>query len=230
MKGWKGIIEEAEFSDGHVRLNGTLSIPDGASAIIVFAHGSGSSRLSPRNKYVADRLNRKGFATFLVDLLTTREETVDLVNGLMRFNVQLLGDRLLAATAYLMQLEHTRLMRVGYFGASTGGAAALIAAAELPRAVQAVVCRGGRPDLADPVLHAVEAPTLLIVGELDSTVIEMNKYAATRMRSINQMNIIAKATHLFEEPGALDMVADQAINWFERYLMEADQRRIAPAS
>lgn len=204
---------EVQFKAGPVTLEGTLTLPEDAFGIVVFAHGSGSSRFSPRNRHVAKLLNKAGFGTLLFDLLTRAEEDVDMVTRHLRFDIDFLTERLLAATAWLMQQDGARIQRIGYFGASTGAAAALKAAAELPRAVNAVVSRGGRPDLADEALPKVLAPTLLIVGGNDAPVLDLNRKALSAMRCVKQIEIVPNASHLFEEPGALDMVARLAISW-----------------
>lgn len=203
---------------GSVLLEGNLSLPQGARGIVLFAHGSGSSRLSPRNRHVAQLLNQARLATLLVDLLSPEEEAVDLRTAQLRFNIGLLAERLVGITDWLVQQPDTRPLRIGYFGASTGAAAALVAAAERPKIVHAVVSRGGRPDLAGPALAHVEAPTLLIVGGNDPLVIDLNRAALAQLRSEKRLVIVPGATHLFEEPGALDEVARLAREWFERYL------------
>jgi len=203
---------------GEVVLEGDLVVPPGASGIVVFAHGSGSSRHSPRNRYVAGVLQAGGLATLLIDLLTPEEEAVDLRTAHLRFDIGLLAERLVGASDWLAGQPETRDLRVGYFGASTGGGAALVAAAERPQAVHAVVSRGGRPDLAGAALSRVLAPTLLIVGERDTPVIEMNEAALARLEGVKRLEIVPGATHLFEEPGTLEEVARLARDWFERYL------------
>jgi putative phosphoribosyl transferase len=203
---------------GSVLLEGNLSLPEGARGIVLFAHGSGSSRLSPRNRHVAKLLNQARLATLLVDLLSPEEEAVDLRTAQLRFNIGLLAERLVGITDWLVEQPDKRPLRIGYFGASTGAAAALVAAAERPKMVRAVVSRGGRPDLAGPALAHVEAPTLLIVGGNDLLVIELNRTALAQLRSEKRLVIVPGATHLFEEPGALDEVARLAREWFERYL------------
>jgi putative phosphoribosyl transferase len=215
----EGKAREIEFKAGRAALEGTLMVPKDATALVIFAHGSGSSRFSKRNQHVAKILNDAGLATFLFDLLTRREEALDIVTSHLRFNIDLLSDRLLAATAWAMQDDDTRLHRIGYFGASTGAAAALMASAELPRAVGAVVSRGGRPDLASAALPRVVAPTMLIVGGNDRQVLEMNRKALTALRGVKQLEVVPDAGHLFEETGALDMVAQSATKWFEKYLV-----------
>jgi putative phosphoribosyl transferase len=207
---------------GSVALEGDLSVPTEARGVVLFAHGSGSSRHSPRNRYVARLLNNANLATLLFDLLTPAEEAVDRRTAHLRFDVQLLATRLLDATDCVLRQPDTRHLPVGYFGASTGAAAALIAAAERPDAVKAVVSRGGRPDLAGPALPRVRAATLLIVGGEDFTVIELNREAFERLRCEKRLVIIPGATHLFEEPGALDEVARLAREWLERYLTPAE--------
>ena len=205
---------------GAVTLEGNLSLPKGAGGIVLFAHGSGSSRHSPRNRYVARLLNQAKLATLLVDLLTSDEEAIDMRTAHLRFDIGLLAERLVAVTDWLTEHPDTRQLRVGYFGASTGAAAALVAAAERPDVVGAVVSRGGRPDLAGHALARVRAPTLLIVGGNDFPVIDLNRAALAQLRCEKQLVIVPGATHLFEEPGALDEVARLAREWFERHLMQ----------
>jgi putative phosphoribosyl transferase len=195
-------------------LSGNLTIPENAVALFLFAHGSGSSRHSPRNQFVARTLNGAGLGTLLFDLLTPEEEALDTYTREHRFNISLLTERLVHATKWAREEAHTRDLRIGYFGSSTGGAAALVAAAELPQDVVAVVSRGGRPDLAGDALSKVQAPTLLIVGGNDDVVIELNEMARDRMRCEVKLEIIPGATHLFEEPGALEQVAKLASDWF----------------
>jgi putative phosphoribosyl transferase len=201
-----------------VLLEGNLTLPEGARGIVLFAHGSGSSRFSPRNCYVAQQLNREKLATLLVDLLSPEEEAVDLRTARLRFNIGLLAERLVGVTDWLVRQPDTRPLRIGYFGASTGAAAALVAAAERPQIVRAIVSRGGRPDLAGPALARVEAPTLLIVGGDDTPVIELNRAALAQLRCEKRLVIVPGATHLFEEPGALEEVARLARQWSERHL------------
>ena len=204
---------------GPVELEGNLGKPEGARSIVLFAHGSGSGRHSPRNRYVARALGEAGLATLLIDLLTPDEEAADLRTGQLRFDIGLLAGRLAGATDWLMENPETRNLRIGYFGASTGAGAALVAAAERPEAVGAVVSRGGRRDLAGDALPRVRAPTLLIVGGNDVPVISMNEEALGRLRAEEKrLEIVAGATHLFEEPGALEEVARLAAGWFARYL------------
>jgi putative phosphoribosyl transferase len=211
------------ISAGPVTLEGNLNLPEGAGGIVLFAHGSGSSRHSPRNRYVARVLNEAKLATLLVDLLTADEEAIDMRTAHLRFDIGLLARRLIAVTDWLTGQPLTRALRIGYFGASTGAGAALVAAAERADAVGAVVSRGGRPDLAGPALPRVRAPTLLIVGGNDFQVIELNRAAYAQLRCEKQLVIIPGATHLFEEPGALDEVARLARDWFERYLKQAEK-------
>lgn len=203
-----------------VMLDGNLTIPAGATGIVLFAHGSGSGRMSPRNRFVAQVLNQAGLATLLFDLLTPDEERVDVFSREHRFNIGLLADRLSATTEWLLKQPETEKLRIGYFGASTGAAVALMAAAQFPDQVQAVVSRGGRPDLAGTALHNVSAPVLLIVGGNDYEVIQLNQQALRQLRGDKELKIIAGATHLFEEPGTLDAAAKAATDWFSRYLAE----------
>jgi putative phosphoribosyl transferase len=199
-------------------LEGNLTIPAGARGIVLFAHGSGSSRHSPRNRYVAQELQRSGLATLLIDLLTTDEEAIDTRTRHLRFDIGLLADRLVAATDWLAMQSETRDLKLGYFGASTGAGAALVAATQRPGAIVAVVSRGGRPDLAGSALPFVKAPTLLIVGGDDTPVIGMNREASARMRVENRIVIVPGASHLFEEPGKIEEVARLAGEWFGKYL------------
>jgi putative phosphoribosyl transferase len=210
-----------------VTLDGDLSLPDGAQGVVSFAHGSGSSRFSPRNRYVAGVLQLAGLGTILLDLLTPEEEQVDARTGHLRFDIGLLARRLVGATNWLGEQQETRVLKVGYFGASTGGGAALVAAAERPEGIGAVVSRGGRPDLAGPALPRVTAPTLLIVGGLDAPVIALNKQAMQEMRAHTELAVVAGATHLFEEPGTLDQVARLARDWFLKYLTLAQHHSAA---
>ncbi|HEV2066472.1 MAG TPA: alpha/beta family hydrolase [Thermomicrobiales bacterium] len=203
---------------GKAELNGRLSVPPKPPGIVVFAHGSGSSRLSPRNQQVASVLQEAGFGTLLFDLLTEREGVTDARSADYRFDIPLLGQRLVTATDWLRQQEAVRRLDIGYFGASTGAAAALTAAAERPEAVAAVVSRGGRPDLAAEALERVTAPTLLIVGDLDAPVIGMNQAARDRLGGVTELVLVQGATHLFEEPGAMGQVTRLAERWFRRHL------------
>jgi putative phosphoribosyl transferase len=202
-------------------IEGDLRLPTDAAGLVVFAHGTGSSRHSPRNRTVATRLNEAGFGTLLIDLLTPEEESIDIQTGRLRFDIGLLADRLLAA-GDAVGAEPGGNFPLGYFGASTGAAAALVAAAERPEPVRAIVSRGGRPDLAGDALPHVQAPTLLIVGNLDRAVIEMNREAARRMHCEHELSIVPGATHLFEEPGALDEVARRAIDWYTHHIPARD--------
>jgi putative phosphoribosyl transferase len=199
-------------------LGGTLAVPEGATGVVVFAHGSGSSRHSTRNRAVAEELRSADLGTLLLDLLTDDEESIDLRTRELRFDIDLLARRVGAATEWLAREERTEGLRVGYFGASTGAAAALIAAAERPDEVAAVVSRGGRPDLAGDALPHVRAPTLLIVGGDDDDVIPLNRNALEQLETEKQLEMVPGATHLFEEPGALEQVARLAREWFVRYL------------
>jgi dienelactone hydrolase len=204
-----------------VVLDGDLSLPDSTAGVVLFAHGSGSSRHSPRNRAVAGALNRRGMATLLVDLLTADEERIDARTGQLRFDIGLLADRLVGIIDWLGARPETAALPVGLFGASTGAAAALVAAAKRPETVRAVVSRGGRPDLAGPALAEVNAPTLLIVGARDVTVLELNERASNAMRAPVELRIIPGATHLFEEPGTLEQVAELAADWFGMHLTPA---------
>jgi pimeloyl-ACP methyl ester carboxylesterase len=197
-----------------VRLEGDLSVPTAAKGAVLFAHGSGSSRHSPRNRYVADVLNEGGLATLLIDLLTEDEQQVDLQTAQLRFDIPFLSRRLEVITDWLANHPEMRRLKIGHFGASTGAAAALVAAAELPNRVRAIVSRGGRPDLAGAALERVVAPTLLIVGGADTVVLDLNRKARALMRCEKQLQIIPGAGHLFEEPGALKKVAALARDWF----------------
>jgi pimeloyl-ACP methyl ester carboxylesterase len=203
-----------------VTLEGNLTLPNESRAVKLFAHGSGSSRHSSRNRYVARVLNEANLATLLIDFLTLDEEAIDARTAQLRFDIELLAERLVQATDWLTQFPDKHF-RIGYFGASTGAAAALVAAAERPDQVRAIVSRGGRPDLAGAALPRVRAPTLLIVGGNDVQVIELKQVALAQLRSEKQLVIIPGATHLFEEPGALDKVARLAREWFQRHLIPA---------
>src|SRR5213592_2380367 len=214
-------MSEVQIHAEHAVLSGNLTIPENATALVLFAHGSGSSRHSPRNQFVAGTLNDAGLATLLFDLLTQEEEAIDIQTRQHRFNIGLLAERLVHATKWAKQQEHTRDLRIGYFGSSTGGAAALVAAAEIPKDAGAVVSRGGRPDLAGDALPKVQAPTLLIVGGNDDVVIELNEMARDQMRCEVKLEIIPGATHLFEEPGALEKVAQLASDWFVKHIGSA---------
>jgi dienelactone hydrolase len=203
-------------ASGH--LHGNLVIPQQAEGIVLFAHGSGSSRHSPRNRYVAEVLQETGLATLLLDLLTLDEENVDRQTHHLRFDIGLLAARLVAATDWLLREMATRELKIGYFGASTGSAAALVAAARRPELIQAIVSRGGRPDLAGAALAHVQAPTLFIVGGNDISVLHLNQEAMTHILVEKRLAIVPGATHLFEEPGALEKVAQLASQWFSDHL------------
>jgi len=218
-------MSEVHIQAGRAILPGNLTIPQNAVALVLFAHGSGSSRHSPRNQFVARTLHDAGLATLLFDLLTPEEEATDIRTGEHRFNIGLLAERLVHATRWAKQQEQTRDLQVGYFGSSTGGGAALVAAAEIPQDVSAIVSRGGRPDLAGCALPKVQAPTLLIVGGNDDVVIELNEMARDRMRCDVKLEIVPGATHLFEEPGALEKVAKLASDWFVHHLGANSARR-----
>jgi putative phosphoribosyl transferase len=207
-----------EFEVAGVMLAGTLCVPDGARGIVLFAHGSGSSRHSPRNRYVAGVLRDGGVGTLLFDLLTAEEEAVDLRTAHLRFDIAFLARRLVAATDWIMGMPAAREMKIGYFGSSTGGAAALVAACERPDGIRAVVCRGSRPDLAVQALPRVQAPVLFVVGERDHAVLGMNRDALALVRAEKKLEIVPAATHLFEEPGALEQVARLAGAWFTKHL------------
>lgn len=211
-------MNEVHIAAGRATLEGNLTIPDGAAALVLFAHGSGSSRHSSRNQFVARQLNDARLATLLFDLLTPEEEAIDLRTREHRFNIGLLAERLVHATRWAQQQEQTRDLRIGYFGSSTGGAAALVAAAEISQDIRAVISRGGRPDLAGEALPKVRTPTLLIVGGNDDTVIELNEQARDRMRCDVKLEIVPGATHLFEEPRALEKVAQLASDWFVNHI------------
>lgn len=199
-----------------VTLKGDLIVPENATGIVIFSHGSGSSRFSSRNKMVAELIQKHHIGTFLFDLLTEEED--EMYEN--RFNIDLLSDRLIETTQWIMEQDSTSKLPIGYFGASTGAASALRAAAYFKEKIKAVVSRGGRPDLAITELPQVTAPTLLIVGSLDTPVITMNKMALEKLKSIKELDIVSGATHLFEEPGKLQEVADLAINWYKRYLKQ----------
>jgi putative phosphoribosyl transferase len=221
---------EVRISAGGVTLEGILNIPENARGIVVFAHGSGSSRHSPRNRYAAGQLQARGFATLLFDLLTSEEEIVDRKAAELRFNISLLAKRLIEVTRWIAQNPQTRNLAIGYFGASTGAAAALIAAARLPGIVTAVVSRGGRPDLAGEELGSVRAATLLIVGGLDEAVIQMNRQALDQLRcESKRLALVPGATHLFEEPGTLEQVSSAAAEWMARYLTHRETDRDSAA-
>jgi dienelactone hydrolase len=209
--------------DHHTHLPGELMPPLGDNGLVVFAHGSGSSRHSPRNQYVAGVLNDAGLGTLLFDLLTPEEEPVDRYYRSLRFDIDLLGQRLTGTVDWLGRQPTFRDWPIGLFGASTGAAAALLTAADRARRVRAVVSRGGRADLAKAALPMVQAPTLLIVGGRDDQVLALNREAATAMRAPHHLAVVPDASHLFEEPGALQQVADLARNWFQQHLLAQDE-------
>jgi pimeloyl-ACP methyl ester carboxylesterase len=209
-------IEIPVEDEGKIR--GTLNIAEQSNGIVIFAHGSGSSRFSPRNRFVAGELQKKGFATLLLDLLTGEEENIDLQSRDFRFDIELLTGRLMAATKWSMKAQDAGRLPIGFFGASTGAAAALCAAAEFGPAIKAVVSRGGRADMAINMLPRVTAPTLLIVGGSDIDVIKMNRQAAEYLKVKKELVIVPGASHLFEERGALEKVAQSACDWFVNYL------------
>lgn len=216
--------ESVSIPLGEVELAGDLEIPPHLRGLVLFAHGSGSSRFSPRNRYVAGVLRDAGFATLLFDLLSAEEERVDMVTGELRFDIELLAERLVGATDQMLEDARFREVTLGYFGASTGAAAALIGAAMRGERIGAVVSRGGRPDLAGPALGRVRAPTLLIVGSRDQEVIRLNEAARERMSAAEvELTLVPGATHLFEEPGTLEQAADLARRWFLEHLGAADQ-------
>ncbi|HJT15045.1 MAG TPA: dienelactone hydrolase family protein [Dongiaceae bacterium] len=210
---------------GTLELEGDLALPRDATGLVLFAHGSGSSRHSPRNRYVARQLNDAKLGTLLIDLLTPEEEMLEARTRHLRFDIGLLAGRLVGTIAWLKKEPTTRAFRVGCFGASTGAAAALVAAAERPEDVAAVVSRGGRPDLAHDALPRVQAPTLLIVGGDDTAVLPLNQLALDRLRAEKEMAVVPGATHLFEEPGALEVVARLARAWFQHRLTAPDRQR-----
>jgi dienelactone hydrolase len=210
--------QEVRIDAGNVIVGGTLTVPVGARGIVLFAHGSGSSRFSLRNRYVAGELTRAGLATLLIDLLTDEEDAQDLRTRQHRFDIPLLAGRLVGATDWVAVQAQLHALPVGYFGASTGAAAALVAAASRPENISAVVSRGGRPDLASAALPRVRCPTLLIVGGNDVPVIAMNRSAMAQMTAPVELEIVPGATHLFEQPGTLERVAELAAGWFTRYI------------
>jgi putative phosphoribosyl transferase len=207
-----------EIPAGNVTLTGDLEIPEKARGLVLFAHGSGSSRRSPRNQAVAEILREAGMATLLFDLLTTAEEAEDAYSGHLRFDIGLLSRRLAMVTEEIADSPRSRNLRIGYFGASTGGAAALRAAAALGSRVGAIVSRGGRPDLAGDALAYVKAPTFLIVGERDEDVLRLNEQAFEKLQCVKSLAVVPRATHLFQEPGTLEEVARLAANWFRKHL------------
>ncbi|VVC05310.1 Serine aminopeptidase, S33 [uncultured archaeon] len=214
----KDFKDDVQISIGSVKLEGNIFIPKNARGIVLFAHGSGSSRHSPRNKYVAEVLNKAGLATLLIDLLTQEEEKIDDNTTHLRFDIDFLAQRLIGATDWLLENNETKSLNIGYFGASTGAAAALVAASDHSSVVKAIVSRGGRPDLAGPVLHKVQSPTLLIVGGNDYAVMDMNQEAFDKLKTEKKMVIVPGATHLFEERGTVEVVARLAADWFSTHL------------
>ena len=212
------IQQEIKIPVGKVVVEGNLNIPSGVVGVVLFAHGSGSSRFSSRNQYVAKEFNKAKIGTLLFDLLTSEEEEQDTFTAEYRFNIRMLAERLIGATLRLKKDTQTKDYRFGYFGASTGAAAALISAAKLPNDIAAVVSRGGRLDLATEYLPIVKAPTLLLVGGLDTEVIELNREAMAQMKAEKKLLIIPGATHLFEEPGKLEEVAKISTDWFLTHL------------
>ena len=212
------IEQEVKISIDKKALEGSLAVPSDAKGIVLFAHGSGSGRFSPRNRYVAKVLNETGLATMLVDLLTKEEEHVDIATGEFRFNIDLLSGRLVTATQWLKKKPETKDLALGYFGSSTGAAAAIIAATKFPEAIRAIVLRGGRPDLAMAYLHLVRAPVLFIVGGRDPVVMDLNKKAMGEIQVDKKLEVVPGATHLFEEPGRLEQVARLSAAWFLTHL------------
>ncbi|GAA0487457.1 hydrolase [Paractinoplanes deccanensis] len=212
------VTHERTFDAAGTELAGDLTLPDRAYGVVLFAHGSGSSRRSPRNRAVADHLNRLGLGTLLVDLLTHEEEVRDELTRELRFDIGFLADRLIGLVDWLVAAPETRDRTIGLFGASTGAAAALVCAAARPRPVRAIVSRGGRPDLAGPALIQVTQPTLLLVGGRDEPVLDLNEQARNAMTTRAELRVVPGATHLFEEPGALDTVAEEAATWFSTHL------------
>lgn len=215
-------VRAVQITDGNARLDADLRMPANAVGLVIFAHGSGSSRLSTRNRQVAEALDDAGLATLLLDLLTREEESIDQFTREFRFDIPRLGRRVVAAVDWALDQPGVRELPIGFFGASTGAAAALIAAAERPGRAAAVVSRGGRPDLAGRALPKVQAPTLLIVGGHDEPVIELNEQAIKQMRAEARLEIVPGATHLFEEPGTLENVSRLAIDWFRRHLTRGE--------
>lgn len=213
---------EVKIPAGNVMLAGELVLPKQAQGIVLFVHGSGSSRHSSRNQYVAQILQATGIGTLLFDLLTEYEEAIDRSTGNLRFDIGLLSERLIHATHWIQRNSNTQNLKIGYFGASTGGAAALVAAALLGDQISSIVSRGGRPDMAGDALPKVKAPTLLIVGGFDKIVIELNRQAFEQLQCEKSLKIVPAASHLFEEPGKLEEVAKIASDWFAPYLKESD--------
>jgi pimeloyl-ACP methyl ester carboxylesterase len=222
MRGEDADVREVRVRIGGVELGGSLGVPSGARGLVIFAHGSGSSRFSPRNRAVARALRQVGLGTLLFDLLSEEEEAEDDVTAELRFDITFLAKRLEEVTQWVERLPELADLPKGYFGSSTGAAAALVASARRPQGIQAVVSRGGRPDLAMPILDRVQVPTLLIVGGDDREVLGLNEQALARLWGIKELRVIPGATHLFEEPGTLEQVAREAADWFVKYLGEAE--------
>jgi dienelactone hydrolase len=219
MRALPVLTREVALQVEGLTLGGNLALPAGVTGLVLFVHGSGSSRHSPRNQFVAAQLQRAGLGTLLMDLLTADEEAQDEITRALRFDISLLARRVLGALDWLRQEPTTRALSYGLFGASTGAAAALVAAAHEPEWIKAVVSRGGRPDLAGDALAQVRAPTLLIVGGADEVVLELNRNASAALRARNEVRIVPGATHLFEEPGALERVAELAAEWFNMFIV-----------
>ncbi len=222
MQGEDTEVREVQVRIGEVNLGGSLGVPPGALGLVIFAHGSGSSRFSPRNRAVARALREAGLGTLLFDLLSPEEEAEDAVTGELRFDIAFLAKRLEEVTRWVERQPELADLPRGYFGSSTGAAAALVSAAVRPQGIHAVVSRGGRPDLAMPVLDRVQAPTLLVVGGSDTEVLELNEQALDRLWVAKELRVIPGATHLFEERGALEQVAELAADWFRKYLGGAE--------
>jgi putative phosphoribosyl transferase len=225
-----GFSSEERIPVDGITLDGNLTIPEGATGIVLFAHGSGSSRFSPRNRAVAADLHAAGIATLLLDLLTVEEEKAEAATRHLRFNIELLASRLGSATDWIGRRADTRALQIGYFGASTGAAAALVAASRRRHIIRAIVSRGGRPDLAGHALGMVQAATLLIVGGLDTQVIALNEEAYRRLVCVKHIDVVPGATHLFEEAGALEHVSRVARQWFDEYLTVKRPETAAPTA
>ena len=214
----KNVNDYVEIPINEISLEGNLVIPENVKGIVVFVHGSGSSRFSPRNRFVAEKLQANGLATLLMDLLTQEEEKIDIRTREFRFDIRLLSERLIEATRWLLRNENTKELNIGYFGSSTGAGASLIAAAKHPENVEAIVSRGGRTDLAEKYLSGVYAPTILIVGGYDAIVLAINRETMKQLDSEKKLEIVSGASHLFEEPGTLEAVAELAAEWFNEHL------------
>jgi dienelactone hydrolase len=215
----KIIHQEVTIPTVRAVIKGDLGIPQTPGALVIFAHGTGSSRLSPRNQHVAEILQQAGLATLLVDLLSEEEDQIDFFTGKLRFDIPFLAGRVDSATEWVLQNNRISKLRIGYFGASTGAAAAMVASLQRPQNIRAIVCRGGRPDLADDILSEVKAPTLLIVGSNDETVLEYNQASLKKLTCEKKLQIVKGATHLFEEAGKLDEAAEHAKRWFQQHLL-----------